>query len=347
MYKLKEINSKKIWNNFVINNDFHFYSFLSSWQWTEFQELAWKKVFKFGIYDEKSKLIWLLPLIKNEAKRWSYLFAPHTPLIIKKIDFFLVLKDIISFLKEFAKKEKVDFIRLNSPVKNTKENKKSFEKLWFLNAPMHEHAEDTHLLDLKPDNETLLNNIKKGDRYYINRAIKEWVEIVFWNTKEQIQALTSMHIEHSKKIGYHAFSKEFIDNLYKVFSDDITTISARYNWNIESILMTIKFWKTCVYYIATSDIINPKFSPNYLCQWEAIKNAKEKGCETYNFWWVSPDENPKHPIAWVSKFKRKFTGYDYSLLHAQDLPITKKYCINFLVETIRRIKRGYYYKKPE
>jgi hypothetical protein len=38
---------------------------------------------------------------------------------------------------------------------------------------MHEHAEDTHLLDLMRTEEELLNNIKKKDRYYINRAIKE------------------------------------------------------------------------------------------------------------------------------------------------------------------------------
>jgi lipid II:glycine glycyltransferase (peptidoglycan interpeptide bridge formation enzyme) len=38
---------------------------------------------------------------------------------------------------------------------------------------MHEHAEDTHLLDLTKTEEELLKNIKKKDRYYINRAIKE------------------------------------------------------------------------------------------------------------------------------------------------------------------------------
>jgi lipid II:glycine glycyltransferase (peptidoglycan interpeptide bridge formation enzyme) len=111
--------------------------------------------------------------------------------------------------------------------------------------------------------------------------------------------------------------------------------------------MTIRFWKTCVYYIATSDIKNPKFSPNYLCQWEAIKQAKKDWCEVYNFWWVSPDNNLSHPIAWVTKFKRKFGWYDYSLLHAQDLPLSFKYWFNFIIETIRRKKRGYYYKKPE
>jgi hypothetical protein len=65
------------------------------------------------------------------------------------------------------------FIRFNSPVKNTSQNKENFRKLKFINAPMHEHAEDTNLLDLSLSEEALLKKIKKKDRYYINRAIKE------------------------------------------------------------------------------------------------------------------------------------------------------------------------------
>lgn len=347
MYKIKEIKEKQIWNNFVIDNDFEFYSFLCSFEWWEVQILNWKKVFRFGIYDSKNNLIWILPLIKNIAKRWTYLFAPHTPLILRNIDFFEVLNSIIDNLKEFAKNENANFIRFNSPIKNTISNKKKFEKLWFINAPMHEHAEDTHLLDLNKTENEILNNMDRKDRYLINRAIKEWVKIDISNSEENIQILTDMHIKHSKKVWYKPFSKDFINSLYKVFKDNITTIKASYNWNVESILMTIKFWKTCVYYIAASDIKSYKFSPNYLCQFEAIKKAKNDWCVIYNFWWVSPDNNPKHPIAWVTKFKRKFWWYDYSLLHAQDLPLNKKYWFNYIIETLRRIKRGYYYKKPE
>lgn len=86
---------------FVLENDFEFYSFLSSWQWWELQSLLWKKIFRFWIYNEKNKLIGLLPFIKNTAKRWTYLFAPHTPLIIKNLDFFNIIEYIINDLKIF------------------------------------------------------------------------------------------------------------------------------------------------------------------------------------------------------------------------------------------------------
>lgn len=346
MYKIIEIKTKEKWNNFIFENEFNFYSFLCSWQWLKLQENSWKKVFKFWIY-KNNELIWILPIIKNIAKRWTYFFSPHCPLIKKNENFFEVIKNILEELKEFWKKENANFIRFNSPIENKIENKNNFEKLWFINAPMHEHVEDTHLLDLKKSEEEIFQNIKKKDRYYVNRAIKEWVEVIKWNTDEQIKILSEMHLKHSKKVWYHPFSEKFIKNLYKVFWENINTISTRFKWKVESILMTIRFWKTCVYYIATSEIKSPKFSPNYLCQWEAIKQAKIDGCETYNFWWVSPDKNPKHPIAWVSKFKRKFAGYDYSLLHSQDLILSKKYWINWIIETFRRKKRGYYYKKPQ
>jgi len=67
----------------------------------------------------------------------------------------------------------MSFIRLNSANRNTIESIKAYKKLKFINAPMHEHAEDTNLLNLTISEEELLNNIKKKDRYYINRATKE------------------------------------------------------------------------------------------------------------------------------------------------------------------------------
>jgi len=342
--KLKLIENKDIWNNFITNNDFEFYSFLSSWEWWEFKKDFGFPVLRYGIYKD-DKLIWVIPMIKTMAKRWTYLFVPHTPLILW--NYFEVLEKIIPELKKIAKKEWASFIRFNPPVQNTVENYEKFKQLGFKLAPIHEHAEDTHLLDLTKSEEELFQQIKKKDRYYINRAIKEWVEVIKSNDEKYVDIMIKMHQEHAKKVGYHPFSEKYIKNLYKHFPNDIQTISTWYNGQIESILMTIKFWKTCVYYVAVSDIKSKKFSPNYLCQWEAIKQAKADGAEIYNFWGVSPDDNPNHPLAGVTGFKRKWGGDDYFLVHAQDLVVNWKYWITWGIETIRRIKRKYYYVIPK
>ena len=348
MHNLQIITDKKIWNDFVTKSDLDFYSFVSSWEWWDFQETLWYTPFRYGIYSADT-LVWVFMLIKVSAKRWTYFFTPHGPLIVW--NYFDILEDILPKLKSIAKSEWISFIRLNSTQTNTIKNASAYKKIWFKHAPMHVHAEDTHLLDITPSEEDLLAKMHKKDRYYINRAIKEWVKISIDNKEDHIETLIDFHHKHATRTNgkntYSAFSEKYIKNLYKVFPEEnISTISAWLD-GIESILMTIRFWDTCVYYVAASDIKNKKFSPNYLCQWEAIKKAKSDGAKQYNFWWVSPDDNPAHPIAGVTKFKRKFAGYDHSLLHAQDLVISNKYWFNWVVETLRRKKRWYYYKKPE
>lgn len=365
MYILKEILEKNswqsswklLWNNFIINN-FKFYSFLNSWEWWEFNKAQWNKVFKFWIYNQKSDLIWVFMMILHKAKRWTYLFCPHWPQILENENYFEVLEKLKPELERVAKENNVDFLRLNSVSLNTKENFSNYKKIWFKDAPMHVHAEDTHLLDLDKNEEEMMANLRKTTRYMINRARKEWVKITNyskedWNFEEWLKCLIDMHIAHSNRLNwkhkYSAFSEKYIRGLFEIFDEkDLSLISASYMWQIEAILMTIKFWETCVYYISASDIKNPKFSPSYLLQWEAIMKAKNDWCKIYNFWWISPDWNPKHPIQWVTLFKRGFWWYDYSLSHAKDLVFNKmKYSINYLVESFRRLKRGYYYKKPE
>ena len=62
----------------------------------------------------------------------------------------------------------------------------------------------------------------------------------------------------------------------------------------------------------------------------------------YNFWGVEPkDASASHPFSGIGHFKRGFGGFQEDLLHCQDLPITKKYWVNWIVETIRKRKRGF------
>ena len=70
-----------------------------------------------------------------------------------------------------------------------------------------------------------------------------------------------------------------------------------------------------------------------------IQEAKKRGCTLYNFWGVSPDNKPKHPWAGLSLFKKGFGGFEETYLHAQDKPLTKKYWLNYIIETVRRLKR--------
>jgi len=350
-YKLLDITDKKQRNNFVIDN-FDFYSFLDSREWWNFQKLQKNKIWRFWIFDAWNFQVGQIMLIKHIAKRWIYFLAPHAPLIKNTENYFEVLWAVVPEIKKLAKKEEVVFLRVCPQIENTKQHLNGYKQLWFKFAPMHVHAEETHLLDLKNTEEDLLKNMRKTTRYIIRRAKKEGVIISEDNSENSINHFIHMHYKHAKrdngKLKYNAFSKNYIHSLFKAFdSSQIKVLNAEYKNFTEASLITIQFGKSCVYYLWASEIKHPKFSPAYILQREAIKKAKESGCTIYNFWWVSPDKNPKHPLRWVSLFKRGFGGYDFWLLHAQDFSFSKKYWINFAVETLRRKKRWYYFIKPK
>jgi lipid II:glycine glycyltransferase (peptidoglycan interpeptide bridge formation enzyme) len=46
----------------------------------------------------------------------------------------------------------------------------------------------------------------------------------------------------------------------------------------------------------------------YLCQWAAIKEAKARGCESYDFWGVAESDDPNDSWAGITRFKEGFGG---------------------------------------
>ncbi len=363
--QIKEIINKEIWDSFIIKQPF--YTFMNSWDWGEFNKRMGCKIFRLGFYDGAS-LAGLALFIKVEARRGAYLFCPYGPVFdgmergqTPSKGVRPRLTEIMPEIIKLARKENVCFIRVSPLVESSVNNLGNFKQAGFRFAPMHVHAEDNWLLDITKSEEELLGNMRKTTRYLIKRAIKEGVKVFKNNSDEYIDKFIKMHKNHADRNNgnkYTAFSEKYIKTLFDVFPEsDINLLYAEYEplrrdgacsvstkENIEAMLVSITYGKTAAYYLGASDIRHPKFSPADLLQWESIKKARDAGCAIYNFWGVAPDDNPKHPLAGVSLFKKGFGGYGYKLLHTHDIPLSWKYWLNWGVETVRRKRRGYYYK---
>ena len=83
-----------------------------------------------------------------------------------------------------------------------------------------------------------------------------------------------------------------------------------------------------------------KFSIPYLLQWEAIKEAKNRGCKMYDFWgFTDPKKEPRHPWAGPTLFKMGFGGRAYEYVKTRDLPLSRKYWLTYIFEKLRKAKR--------
>lgn len=364
--EIREIKNKEVWDDFLSKCEEK--TFLQSWNWGEFQKLMGNKIWRFGIF-ENDNLISVAFLYKIQARRGTFLFIPHGINIENpnsKNPKSQILKILLNELKKIAKEEKADFIRIAPILVRNEENIKIFKELNFRPAPIHMHPEVTWELDITPSEEELLAGMRKTTRYLIRQAEKNPdIEIIQSpaggearpNGRQNNEDIEAFNNLHQKTVGKHhfvPFSLNYFQKEFTAFQKDqqISIFLAKYQNEIISSAI-ILYWSGIGFYHHGAS--HPRFSKipaSYLLQWRVIQAAKKRGCKLYNFWGISPDEkknphrNPfgilrgRHPWAGLTLFKMGFGGYKKEYVKTQDFPLTKKYWLNFVVEKLRKVKRG-------
>lgn len=350
--EIKEIENKDLWERELMGTDEK--TFLDSWNWGEFNKSMGNYIKRLAVIDNNQiKLLALIIGIK--AKRGKFLFVPHGPIILdKQISLNQkeeLLKILINNLKNIAQKERFDFIRIAPIIKNDSENQKIFNDLGFRKAPIHIHPEVTWVLNIQADENTLLDNMRKTTRYLIRKAQKEGVKVEQSTNINDIQIFDNLYSETVQRHHFVPFSIDYLKKEFQSFIKDnqIRIFLAKYNEEVLASAMII-FWQgVAFYHQGASSNKYPKIPAAYLLQWEAIKEAKKRGCTKYNFWGIVPQiktiddlKKPsikKHPWWGLSLFKIGFGGKREEYLKTQDLPLSWTYWLTYIFETIRRHRR--------
>ena len=345
--ELKIINEKSVWENFLLKCEQK--SFLDSWNWGEFQIKMGNKIWRFGIF-ERENLVGIALITKIRAKRGTFLLIQHGPSFAGNSENLTryqkeVFEILLQKLKEIGKEEGAAFIRMNPLWKRTQENQNILRDFGFKEAPMHASAyEATWKLDITIPEEELLKNMRKTTRYLIHQGMKNQdITVEKSERLDDIEKYQKLNEEIAKRQKFVPFSLEYVKNEFDIFSKDGQALLffGKYKEKIVSSALVIFWSQIAFYHQAASSSKYAKFSVPYLLLWEAIKEAKKRGCALYDFWgYVNPFENPRHPWAGPTLFKMGFGGNAYEYLKTQDLPLSKRYWLTFFFEKLRKAKRG-------
>lgn len=339
---IKEITNKQEWENFVLSQTNTL--FVQSIQYGEFYTAVGEKAWIFGIYDEK-KLIGGSLVVSTHAKRGNFLYLPYGP-ILPKNKKNEALNHLVCFLRKFASSQKeYHFVRVSPFLEDNSENKALFKNSGFRNAPMHVLAETTWMLDITKSEEQLLQNMNKNHRNLIRRCEREKVEVKKLNSTEDLNKFFELYDETARRHKFHKFSRDYITKEFENFSKKGKALVFQ-AWlpdgRLDSSAIIMYYGKMAAYRHGASLNNNKKIPTSYLLQWKAIKEAQNRGMNLYNFWGIAPENSSKkHPFKGITHFKKGFGGFQKDLLHCQDLPLAPKYYLNWLIETSRRIKRGF------
>ncbi len=334
--EIKEISNKEKWETFLL--DRYPKTFLQSFNWGEFCLLMKEKIWRFGIY-ESQKLIGVCLVSLVKAKRGTFLFVEHGPIADLKEG---AMEILLSRLKELAKQEQASFIRF-CPIW-FKEDIRIFKKLEFRNSPIHSRPETGWVLDLNKSEDELLAEMRKTTRYLIRQAKKNsQIKIYQDNSLEGVKKFFELYQETAKRQDFSIFSLKFLENEFNTFVKDnqISIFIGEYMGKPVSGAMIVYWQEFGFYHQGASSGLDQKIPVSYLLQWEAIKEAKKRGAMYYSFWGIAPEGKPNHPWRGLTLFKKGFGGHIEEYIPSQDYVISFKYWFNFVIETIRKIKRGF------
>lgn len=339
-----EIIKKSEWEDFLLSCPEK--SFLSSWAWGEFQIGQGFEIKRIGVVDNSALLATALA-VKIKAKRGTYILIQHGPNIIQSgaEETQKILKEIFLWLVDWGKKSGASFIRIAPLLERNEGNLDIFKKLGFLPAPMHANAyEATWKLDILPSEDDLLKGMRKTTRYLIRQAQKNSDITIEKSSREQeIDIYGELNEEVARRQKFVAFKRDYIKREFDAFVDDaqVSWFIGRYKGEPAAASLVI-FWSGVGFYHQAASLGKfAKYSIPYLLQWEAIKEAKRRGCRIYDFWgYTDPKAYPNHPWAGPTLFKMGFGGKAYEFVKTQDLPLSPFYWPTFIFEYLRKMKRG-------
>lgn len=347
MVTVTEITNEAAWNDFLGKVKPN--TFLQTWEWGQVQREIGEGIRYLGFFAGE-KLVGVALVLTVNAKRGRHLFCPHGPLVLEAAQVPEAVRCLVEYCRQLARQEKAVAVRIAPLLENSAEHQQLFASLGFRPAPLHVHTELTWMLDISPDENILLQGMRKTTRHAVTRAQQAGIEIDITVNPADVARFWTLYEATARRHKFTPFSRRFLSEQVTRFArhDRMFLVFASYQGEDLAAGIFMLMGDTVFYHHGASVGSTTKLPAAHAVQWEAIKEAKRRGAAKYNFWGIAPaspagrpDNEPSHPFAGITVFKKGFGGYAIDYMHAQDLPVTASYWFMWAVEKIRKYRRGF------
>lgn len=315
--KTKEIQNKEEWNDFVKKNHG---SFLQSWEWGQFQ-YAYGREPKYLAVEDEGNIIAGGLLIKYSLPAWrNYYFSPYGPVKHHEL--------LLDYVRERAVKEKNIFWR--------------YENAEIPDGIKVEDIHPRHSLILEIGGKTqeeLLAGMKPKTRYNIRLAEKKGVKIKISANISDIDAFYQLSRKTAERqhIAIHP-ERYYQTMMHSLGSAGLLKLYlAEYQGKVIAANLVVFFHDTVTYlHGGTSHEHREAMSP-HLLQWQAILDAKIAGYKHYDFFGIADTDDPEHPWAGITRFKKGFNGTIKKYPGTYEIPLNNLWYNAY--RTVKKIKQ--------
>lgn len=306
-YSLREVKNPEEFNPLAIRRDT---PFTQGYKYGEWQIQMGRTVRRFLI-QKQADVIGTIQIISYPLFRGkNYLYIPHGPVFLTNPD-----QSLQIFLKEklrdIALEENAAFVRfdpfpkIETPTIFQKTPKASYYGAYF-------QSKYDWQMGIEGNEKEILQNMHEKTRYSIGLSKRKDVEVEMILGKQLIQYFEKFYalLEETASRGkFNLHPKEYYKKIFQRKDPDIALFVARYNGEILATHLVYFFGDTAFYPFGGSTEKERNRQPTYALHWEAVLEAKRRGCRFYNFGAIDADPALPHKN-WkgISDFKRKFGG---------------------------------------
>jgi len=332
---------------------------LQSSQWAEVKtRFGWQPFYlvwdqsgndlEFKVHSEeesrgKNTVAAALILERKAFRGLSVMYVPKGPILQDWSDDQLRQR-VLSDLENFAKESGAVHIKIDpdivigrgvpgevdeEPVPQGKLIEGEFSARGWLFSSDQIQYRNTFLIDLRQEEDQLMNRMKSKTRYNIRLASRKGITIRYGEDAD-LEYLYNMYADTSLRGGFTIRGEEYYNYLWQTFlGEDLDSeidaiaqpIIAEFDGKPVAAAVMFRFGGRAWYLHGMSLPEHSDKMATYLIQWEGMRWAKENGCVSYDMW-GAPDQFNSDDSMWgVYRFKRGFGGEVTRTIGAWDFPV--------------------------
>lgn len=225
-----------------------------------------------------------------------------------------VLEQLTDGIKELGKKYNAFVLRIEPDIK--KDDQKFRKIVEEIGYKIKDDAKDfkdeiqprfVFRLDIKDKTEDeVLAGCHQKTRYNIRLAKRKGV-VVKEGTREDLKDFHKIMIETGSRDGFIIRSLDYFEKMYdELAPKHMKLLMAYYEDKPISGIIPIMYGNKTWYLYGASSNQHRNLMPNYLLQWEMIRQAIQNKCDIYDFRGVSGVVDETHPQYGLYRFKKGF-----------------------------------------
>jgi lipid II:glycine glycyltransferase (peptidoglycan interpeptide bridge formation enzyme) len=280
--------------------------FMQSGTWAAFKRLEGFEVLRLGLF-EGSDLLGGASLMRLPATEPQFILCPEGPVLpwAEPAKARAALKSLTEYVRAHCGEEVLG-LRIEPHLEPPRPSMlRNWSKAPVDLTPLH-----TPFLDLRLSEEAFLAQMSPKGRYNLRLSGRHGVEVVRTREVASLKTFYILFEETSRRNDFFAEPIGFFLNLASsLFPSGMAQIYlAKHEGEVLAGILVVFFGRRATYLYGASSIERREVMPNYPLHWEAMRDARERGCVEYDLYGYDPFDRPGHLYAGITRFKKQWGG---------------------------------------